>query len=470
MIEAIHTGDIIEKIEVSGITNEGQALARVDGFVIFVEDAVPGDIVDARVYRKKKKLAEAKLIKIHTPSPDRREPFCSHFGLCGGCTWQHLSYEKQLFYKQQQVEDALVRIGKIQLREILPILGSAKTKLYRNRLDYTFSNRRWLTSAELNTEISPQSNVVGFHVPKRFDKIFQLETCHLQDNFSNIIRQATHDFAMANNFTYYDLRAHNGLMRNLVVRNSTSGEWMVLVVFGEDHEENRNAILNHLSTKFKEITSLLFAVNTKRNDSIFDQDIRLFSGKEFMHEKMDELSFKISAKSFYQTNSGQAHELYKIVRDFAALTGKENVYDLYTGTGTIACFVAAKSAKVIGIDYIPDAIRDANENAVANGISNAEFVAGDIKETLTHYFIEKNGKPDVILTDPPRAGMHPDVVKKINECEPERIVYVSCNPSTQARDLQILDSQYAVEKVQPVDMFPHTTHVENVVLLHRRSK
>ena len=464
----IQKGSILENVEITGIGAEGKAIGRVDNFVIFVEDAVPGDFTDVLIYRKKKNYAEGRSVNIRIPSPDRMDPFCEHFGVCGGCKWQHLSYEKQLAFKQQNIADALERIGKLELPVLLPIIGSAKTKHYRNKLEYTFSNRSWLTRKELSDGDSKEMPALGFHVPLRFDKILDIKKCYLQDDLSNDIRIEVRNFCIANEMKFFDLISQEGGMRNLIIRNSSTGEWMVIVVFHSEDEANRNKLLNHLKEKFTFITSLLFIVNTKKNDTIFDLEIQLFHGKEYIVEKMEKLSYRISAKSFYQTNSYQAYELYKVVRNFAQLTGTENIYDLYTGTGTIATFLSGNARQVSGIDYIEDAIRDARQNAIDNNIRNISFFAGDIKDVLNEDFINKNGRPDVIVTDPPRAGMHEDVIKSIRKAAPEKIVYVSCNPSTQARDLQLLSDDFRIEKIQPVDMFPHTSHVENVTLLVKK--
>ena len=467
-MEKVIKGELVQNLLISEAGAEGNAMARLDNYVIFAEGAVPGDLVDVMIYRKKKNYAEGRVVKIHEPSPDRVTPFCTHFGTCGGCKWQHMSYEKQIHYKQKQVEDVLERIGKINLPKATPILGSALTKYYRNKLEFTFSNKAWLTPAEIESEIPIMKPALGFHVPGRFDKILDIKECFLQADLSNKIRLSVREFCLDNNFEFFDPRSQEGYMRNLIIRSTSIGEWMVVVVFKTDHVESREQLMSHLKNNFPELTSLQYIINGKRNDTIYDQDVILYSGRAWIEEKMEELIFRISAKSFYQTNSHQAYELYKIVRDYAGLTGNENVYDLYTGTGTIASFIASKAKKVIGIDFIEDAIKDATENAKQNKIANVEFIAGDIKDTLTTAFTERHGKPDVIITDPPRSGMHEDVVKAILLNGPEKIVYVSCNPASQARDIQLLDQLYEVEKFQPVDMFPHTTHVENVMLLRKR--
>ncbi len=462
-------GDIIENLEITGFASEGKAIARVENLVIFVENAVPGDVGDVTIYRKKKSFAEGRLINLIKPSIDRIEPFCQHFGTCGGCKWQHLTYEKQLMFKQQQVVDAFERIGHLELPAISPIIGSGKTQFYRNKLEFTFSNKSWLTKDELSNLESHDTPALGFHVPQRFDKVLDIKKCYLQDDISNEIRLVVKDYCLRNNLSFFDLKSQNGLMRNLIIRNTTSGEWMIIVVFHEDLKEEREKLLKHMIDKFPNINSLSYIINTKRNDTISDQDVRVFHGMDFILEKMENLTFRISAKSFYQTNSLQAHELYKVARSFAGLTGKEIVYDLYTGTGTIAAFVSSQSSKVIGIDYVEDAINDARQNSIDNNLKNLSFFAGDIKSVLDDKFIIDNGKPDIIITDPPRAGMHEDVIKKIISASPEKIVYISCNPSTQARDVQMLNEYYIISKVQPVDMFPHTSHVENVIQLLKKN-
>ena len=461
-------GDIVENLEITGFASEGKAIARVENLVVFVENAVPGDIGDVSIYRKKKNFAEGRLINLKKPSIDRTEPFCQHFGTCGGCKWQHLTYEKQLIYKQQQVIDAFERIGHLELSSISPILGSANTTFYRNKLEFTFSNKSWLTKDEMTNPESNDSPALGFHVPQRFDKVLDIKKCYLQDEISNEIRLAVKDFCFENNQSFFDLKIQNGEMRNLIIRNTTAGEWMVIVVFHEDVKDAREKLLKYLIAKFPIISSLSYIINTKKNDTISDLDVIIFHGKDFILEKMESLTFRISAKSFYQTNSLQAYELYKVARNFAGLTGNEIVYDLYTGTGTIAAFVSSQASKVIGIDYVEDAINDARQNSIDNNLQNLSFFAGDIKMVLDDKFILDNGKPDIIITDPPRAGMHEDVVKKIIDAAPEKIVYISCNPSTQARDIQLLNEYYSISNVQPVDMFPHTSHVENVVQLLKK--
>lgn len=462
---------LLENVEVIDAGAEGKAIARVNEMVVFIGNAVPGDVGDVQVTFKKKNFMEGTMVQLHKQSAKRTEPFCEHFGVCGGCKWQNMEYKHQLFYKQKQVEDNLVRLGKIELPDIFPILPSANTKYYRNKLEYTFSNFRWLTAEDMQdreNKSQEDMNALGYHIPKRFDKILDIKHCYLQKDPSNAIRAAVKEYALDNHLEFFDLRAQTGFLRNLIIRTSTTGELMVIVVFYHDDSQKVPALLEFLKKKFPEITSLLYVINPKKNDTISDLDVSFYAGKEYITEGMENLKFKVGPKSFYQTNSEQAYELYKITREFAALTGNETVYDLYTGTGTIANFVSAKAGKVVGIEYIPEAIEDAKINSEINGVRNTFFFAGDMKDVLNDEFIRQNGKPDVIITDPPRAGMHEDVVNKIKEIGPDRVVYVSCNPATQARDLKILDSDYKVEKVQPVDMFPHTHHVENVVLLQKR--
>ena len=464
---------LLEKVTILDVAAEGKAIAKVNDLVIFVPYVVPGDIVDLQIKRKKNKYAEAEAVKFHEYSPVRAVPFCQHYGVCGGCKWQVLPYEEQIKYKQKQVEDNLRRIGKIELPEISPILGSAKTEWYRNKLEFTFSNKRWLTAQEVQQDVKyDQMNAVGFHIPGAFDKVLAIEKCWLQDDISNRIRNAIRDYAYEHNYSFINLRTQEGMLRNMVVRTSSTGELMVIVIckIVEEHEMDLfRQLLQYVADSFPEITSLLYIINNKCNDTINDLDVHVFKGNDHIFEEMEGLRFKVGPKSFYQTNSGQAYNLYKIAREFAGLTGNELVYDLYTGTGTIANFVSRQASQVIGIEYVPEAIEDAKVNAEINGITNALFYAGDMKDMLTQEFINEHGRPDVIITDPPRAGMHQDVVDVILFAEPQRIVYVSCNPATQARDLQLLDCKYRVKAVQPVDMFPHTHHVENVVLLEKRN-
>ena len=459
---------LLEKVLITDVAAEGKAIARVNDLVVFVPYVVPGDIADLQVRRKRHNYAEAEAVKIHQYSQKRAEPFCQHYGLCGGCVWQILPYEEQLRYKQKQVTDNLTRIGKVQLPEITPIIGSAKTHCYRNKLEFTFSNKRWLTREEVASGAAFERNAAGFHITGAFDKVLPIEKCMLQDDISNQIRNAVRDYALLHGFSFYDLRAHRGMMRNMIVRTSSTGELMVIIAARIENAEEKQqflSLMQFVKESFPQITSLQYVVNNKMNDSIGDLDVTLFSGRDHIFEEMEGLKFKIGPKSFYQTNSEQAYNLYKVVRQFAALTGTERVYDLYTGTGTIANFVAGQAHCVTGIEYVPEAIEDAKVNSAINGIENTRFYAGDMKDILTEDFIARNGKPDVIITDPPRAGMHPDVVNVILSASPKRIVYVSCNPATQARDLQLLDARYRVTAVQPVDMFPQTHHVENVVLL-----
>lgn len=463
---------LLEKVTITDVAAEGKAVAKVNELVIFVPYVVPGDVVDLQVKRKKNHYAEAVAVKFHEKSPLRTEPFCSHFGVCGGCKWQCLSYEEQLKYKQKQVFDNLTRIGKVELPEFRPILGSEKTRFYRNKLEFTFSNKRWLTEEEVKQDVKyDQMNAVGFHIPGAFDKVLAIDKCWLQDDISNQIRNAVRDYAYAHKFPFFNLRTQEGLLRNIMIRTSSTGELMVVLQCKVTDDEGRRKmeeILQFMADSFPQITSLMYVINNKCNDTIGDLDVEVFKGNDHIFEEMEGLRFKVGPKSFYQTNSEQAYNLYKVAREFAGLTGNELVYDLYTGTGTIANFVARKARKVVGIEYVPEAIEDAKVNSALNGIDNTLFYAGDMKDILTNDFIAEHGRPDVIITDPPRAGMHNDVIDVILAAEPKRIVYVSCNPATQARDLQLLDGKYKVTAVQPVDMFPHTHHVENVVQLERR--
>ncbi len=462
----------MEKVTILDVAAEGKAIAKVNDLVIFVPYVVPGDVVDLQIKRKKNKYAEAEAVKFHEYSPKRAVPFCQHYGVCGGCKWQVLPYSEQIRYKQKQVEDNLRRIGKIDLPEISPILGSEKTEFYRNKLEFTFSNKRWLTTEEVRQDVKyEQMNAVGFHIPGAFDKVLAIEKCWLQDDISNRIRNAIRDYAYEHDYSFINLRTQEGMLRNMIVRTSSTGELMVIVIckITEEHEmELFNRLLQFVADSFPEISSLLYIINNKCNDTINDLDVHVYKGNDHIFEEMEGLRFKVGPKSFYQTNSEQAYTLYKVAREFAGLTGNELVYDLYTGTGTIANFVSRRARQVIGIEYVPEAIEDAKVNAEINGIENALFYAGDMKDILTQDFINEHGRPDIIITDPPRAGMHQDVIDVILFAEPKRIVYVSCNPATQARDLQLLDGKYKVTAVQPVDMFPHTHHVENVVLLELR--
>lgn len=463
---------VLENITITDYAAEGKALARVNELVVFVPFAVPGDVVDLQVRRKKHSYCEAEIIKFIKYSERRVEPFCQHFGICGGCKWQNIPYDEQLRMKQKQVYDQLTRIGKVNLPEFNQILGSVKTQGYRNKLEFGCSNRRWLTQDEIASGSDfTQMNAVGFHITGAFDKILPIEKCWLMDDLQNKIRNAIRDYAYEHDIVFYDIRKQCGLLRDIMVRNSDTGEWMVLIQFHYEKDEDEviaKNLLQHIADSFPEITSLLYVNNQKGNDTFNDLNIEVFKGNDYIYETMDGLTFKVGAKSFYQTNTKQAYHLYSVVRDFANLTGNELVYDLYTGTGTIANFVSRYAKRVIGIEYVPEAIEDAKINSEINNISNTLFFAGDMKDILTESFISENGTPDIIITDPPRAGMHPDVVQTIIKTAPKRIVYVSCNPATQARDLSLLDNLYEVVAVQPVDMFPHTPHVENVVLLNRR--
>lgn len=463
---------VLENITITDYAAEGKALARVNELVVFVPFAVPGDVVDLQVRRKKHSYCEAEIIRFIKYSERRVKPFCQHFGICGGCKWQNIPYDEQLRMKQKQVYDQLTRIGKVNLPEFNQILGSVKTQGYRNKLEFGCSNRRWLTQEEIASGSDfTQMNAVGFHITGAFDKILPIEKCWLMDDLQNKIRNAIRDYAYEHDIVFYDIRKQCGLLRDIMVRNSDTGEWMVLIQFHYEKDEDEviaKNLLQHIADSFPEITSLLYVNNQKGNDTFNDLNIEVFKGNDYIYETMDGLTFKVGAKSFYQTNTKQAYHLYSVVRDFANLTGNELVYDLYTGTGTIANFVSRYAKRVIGIEYVPEAIEDAKINSEINNISNTLFFAGDMKDILTESFISENGTPDIIITDPPRAGMHPDVVQTIIKTAPKRIVYVSCNPATQARDLSLLDNLYEVVAVQPVDMFPHTPHVENVVLLNRR--
>ncbi len=463
---------LLERVEITGVAAEGKALARVNDLVVFVPFVVPGDVADLQVKRKKHSYAEAEAVKFYNYSDERSEPFCKHYGVCGGCKWQCLAYEHQLKYKQQQVFDALTRIGKVELPPLMPILGSENTREYRNKLEFTFSDKRWLTWEEVAQNVQYDNmNALGFHIPGAFDKVLDIEECCLMHDLNNRLRNSIREFAVGENIPFYNLRTHTGVLRSMMLRTSTTGEVMLLIqarVEGESDKAMLEKTLQFVADGFPEVTSLLYVVNNKCNDTFGDLEVVTFKGTDVIYEEMEGLRFKVGPKSFYQTNSKQAYNLYKVAREFAGLTGDEVVYDLYTGTGTIANFVAARAKKVVGIEYVEDAIADARVNAELNGFDNLLFFAGDMKDILTRDFIAGHGRPDVIITDPPRAGMHADVVGTILFAAPRRIVYVSCNPATQARDLQLLDVDYKVTAVQPVDMFPHTHHVENVVLLERR--
>lgn len=464
---------ILENIEITGIAAEGKALARVNDLVVFVPYAVPGDVVDLQVRRKKHSYAEAEIIRFHRRSPERVQPFCPYFGVCGGCKWQCLPYEKQLHYKQQQVTDHLQRIAKVELPEISPILGSVRQTHYRNKLEFGFSDKRWLTEEEVRSGVEfDNMNALGFHIPGAFDKILDIQTCSLMDSLNDRIRNGIRDYALSHGLSFFNLRSATGLLRNLMLRTSSTGEVMLLIQFSirnAEEETQARELLDHVHSSFPEITSLLWVNNLKCNDTIGDLPVHTHHGTPFIIEEMEGLRFKVGPKSFYQTNTEQAYELYKVARNFAELKPTDLVYDLYTGTGTIASFVARSAQQVIGIEYVPEAIEDAKENARFNGLDNTLFFAGDMKDILTAEFVGKYGRPDVIITDPPRAGMHTDVIKTILLAAPRRIVYVSCNSATQARDLALLDADYRVTAVQPVDMFPQTHHVENVVRLDRRN-
>jgi 23S rRNA (uracil1939-C5)-methyltransferase len=458
-----------EGVLITDIGAEGKAISRVNDVVVFTTHVIPGDVVDLQVTKKRTKYMEAIVKRVVSESPDRVPAFCEHFEVCGGCKWQFLPYEKQLFYKQKQVADQLRRIGRVELPEITPILGSKKTTNYRNKLEFGFSNKRWLTHDEIGTDWELLNmNALGFHVPGLFDKIININKCWLQDEPSNEIRNFIKKYADENKLEFFDRKIQSGLLRNIIVRTSTTGDVMLIVCFFCEQTENREKLLAAIATEFPQITSLMYVINSKGNDTIHDQEIVVYKGNDHILEEMEGLKFKIGPKSFYQTNSEQAYELYKVAREFAGLKGDEVVYDLYTGTGTIANFVARKVKKVVGIEYVPEAIDDAHVNSEINGIENTSFFSGDMKKILTPEFIAQHGRPDVIITDPPRAGMDEEVVKTILEAAPEKVVYVSCNPATQARDLALMDELYKVTRIQPVDMFPHTHHVENVVLLERR--
>lgn len=458
---------ILENVTVEDYAAEGKSLARIDGKVIFIENAVPGDVVDIRLHKNKKDWAEGEAVNFLSYSPNRVQPFCQHFGVCGGCKWQHMLYDAQLTYKQKSVTDALQRLAKVELTGMIPILPSKYTSYYRNKLEYTFSNKRWLNDGEIRTD-DTDMNALGYHIPGRFDKILNIEHCYLQADPSNLIRNSVREYALKYGLSFYDVREHTGALRNLIIRTSSTGELMVIVVFAYADEDQIAGLMQFVADSFPNITSLLYIVNQKKNDTIFDQEVITYRGADHILEEMEGIQFRIGPKSFYQTNSEQALHLYEITRDFAGFKGHELVYDLYTGAGTIANFIAAKVKQVIGVEYVPQAIEDAKVNSFINNITNTKFFAGDMKDVLNADFVTEHGKPDVIITDPPRAGMHPDVVARLMEIEAEKIVYVSCNAATQARDLLVLKEKYDVVKIQPVDMFPQTQHVENVLLLFLR--
>ena len=463
------TGEIFQEVLVTDIAAEGKALARIDGIVFFIKGAIPGDVVDIKVVKRQKNFREAVIERFIKYSDIRRNAECEHFGVCGGCVWQTLPYQYQLQYKQKQVEEALTHIAKVEIPAVNNIIASDKEYYYRNKLEFTFALQRWLTEKEMEIpDEEKQLQGLGFHIPGRFDKVLDIKKCCLQDGKSNEIRLWTKSFCLENGFEFFDLKKQTGFLRNIIIRNSLNGELMVIVVFAFEDKQKRELLLENMKNAFPEITSLMYFINTKRNSDYSDLEAKLYSGKDYIIEEMAGLKFKVQAKSFYQTNSLQAYKLYSVAKEFANLSGNETVYDLYTGTGTIANFVSGKAKKVVGVEYIEEAIEDAKINSEINNIKNTSFFAGDMKDVLTKEFIEQNGSPDVIILDPPRAGVHPDVIKTILETSPKRIVYVSCNPATQARDVQMLDSGYRVEKVQPVDMFPQTFHVENVILLTKK--
>jgi 23S rRNA (uracil1939-C5)-methyltransferase len=459
---------LLEKVRITDIGSEGNAVARVDNCVLFVPMLIPGDVVDIQVSKKRKKYMEGIVVRFHEYSPYRTEPLCTHFGICGGCKWQHLPYDLQLKYKEKQVRDNLERIGKITLPEICSIKESPDIYRYRNKLEFTFSDKRWLTRQEIASDNEfANEDAIGFHIPGLFDKVLDIRECHLQPEPSNQIRNAVREYAHKDRMMFFNMREQTGFLRNMIIRNNQKGDVMVIMVFFYEDKKRREGLLDYLIEKFAAITSMMYIVNSKKNDSLSDQDAILYKGEDHIYEEMGGLKFRIGPKSFYQTNTKQSEALYRTAKDFAGLKGNETVYDLYTGTGTIACYLADSARKVIGIEYIDEAVRDAVMNAEINRLENARFVAGDIRMVLNSRFIEENGRPDVIITDPPRAGMHNDVVKAIINAHAEKVVYISCNPSTQARDILLMSEHYRVTRIQPVDMFPHTHHVENVVLLEK---
>ena len=458
----------LEKLPITGIATKGKALARTDeGLVVFVQGAVPGDIADVEVYKKRRSYAEGRVAQLISPSPDRIDPVCEHFGVCGGCQWQHLSYQAQLRHKQQEVTDNLQRIGGLEFPEPSPILGSKNAFGYRNKMEYSFSNRRWLTQEEIQGESTLERNALGFHKPGMWDKVVDINNCHLQAESANAIRNFVRDYSIARQLDFFDHRNKSGFLRTMMIRNTSIGQWMVVIQFFKEDTQARTALLDALVEAFPQINSVHYVINNKPNDSIYDQDIICYHGEPYIEEQMEDLVFRITPKAFYQTNSAQAYELYKIVRKLAQLTEAERVYDLYTGLGTIAQFVAKDAAYVVGVESVPEAIDAAKENASRNQLSNTFFEVGDMKKVFNDDFVSRHGLPDVVITDPPRDGMHKDVVHQLLKLQPKRIVYVSCNPATQARDLALMKNDYEVKEVQPVDMFPHTQHVENVVLLER---
>ncbi len=459
------TFEILENIRIEEMVAEGKCLARHNNMVVFVGGVAPGDVVDLRITKKKKSFMEAVPVQFREYSELRVQPFCEHFGICGGCKWQHIGYDTQLYYKEKQVRDNLERIGKVALPPFDPILGSKKDKFYRNKLEFTFSGFGWLTNEQIQSGQEYDRNALGFHMPGRFDKILDIQNCYLQPDPSNAIRLAVRDYTRAKGLVYYDAVKQTGFLRNLIVRTANTGDLMVILLVKHDDREAIHGILDDLYAKFPEITSLQYVVNTKMNDTFHDQEVICYKGQPYIYEQMEDIRFQVGPKSFYQTNADQAYELYRLTREFAGLTGNELVYDLYTGAGTIANFVARQAREVIGIEYVPSAIEDAKINSQLNNITNTTFYAGDMKDILSDELIARHGRPEVVITDPPRAGMHPDVVEKLLQVHADRIVYVSCNPATQARDLELLSDKYDVTRVQPVDMFPQTHHVENIVLL-----
>ena len=462
--------DVLKNIRIEEMAAEGKCLARHENLVIFVKDVAPGDVVDLQITRQKKNFLEASPVHFHAFSELRVEPFCEHFGVCGGCKWQHINYETQLYFKQKQVKDNLERIGKIGSKPILPIKASSETAYYRNKLEYTFSDNSWLTTEQIKSGQEYDRNALGFHIPGRFDKILDIKHCYLQPGASNNIRLSVRQYAKLHNLVFFNQVKMEGFLRNLIIRTANTGDVMVIVQVYYDDMPALSGLLEHLKINFPEITSLQYVVNGKGNETFHDLEVVLYHGEPYMHEEMEGLRFRVGPKSFYQTNSDQAYELYKITRDFAGLTGSEIVYDLYTGAGTIANFVSRQAKEVIGVEYVESAIADAKLNSQINQIQNTKFFAGDMREVLNEAFIAEHGQPDVIITDPPRAGMHPEVVEKLNQLRASRLVYVSCNPATQARDLEALAGTYEVTKIQPVDMFPQTHHVENVVLLELKKE
>jgi len=465
---------VFENVSVVDISSQGKAVAKSDDIVIFIENAVPGDLVDIQITKKKKSFYEGKVIKYHKYSKDRVEPACKHFGICGGCKWQNMAYPEQLIHKQTWIEQNFKKIGKMELPKISPIIGSTETLKYRNKLEFTFSNKKWLTHKQmlqLRNESLPEEheqNGLGLHIPGKFDKVIDLEECHLQEDPSNSIRMEIRKFALENKLEFFDIRAQKGLLRNLIIRTTLTGDLMVLISFYKDSKVEINGLMEHLIVKFPQITSLMYVINSKKNDTILDLNIKIYHGKGSIVDEIGDLKFNIGPKTFFQTNTKQAASLYKIIGEYSDLTGKEIVYDLYTGSGTIANYLAKDAKKVIGIESVPEAIEDAKANSLLNNISNTEFVAGDMKDVLSETMIDDYGKPDIIITDPPRAGMHEAVVRGILSIAPEKIIYVSCNSATQARDIALMSDQYKIEKMQPVDMFPHTSHVENVSLLLKK--